>query len=76
MAPTTGELLIDLDLQAANRYGYLDLSHRRLTALPPEIITQLTKLTSLYLDSNQLTALPPEIARRSRHISPGYGQGY
>ncbi|MDA1313910.1 MAG: leucine-rich repeat domain-containing protein [Acidobacteria bacterium] len=40
----------------------LDLSDRKLTALPPEI-GQLRNLQSLDLRSNQLTTLPPEIGQ-------------
>ena len=37
----------------------LDLTHRGLTTLPPEI-GQLTALQRLTVHGNQLTALPPE----------------
>jgi internalin A len=40
----------------------LDLSHRQLTALPPELF-QLTSLEWLYLGDNQLTVLPKEIGQ-------------
>jgi hypothetical protein len=40
----------------------LDLSHRGLTRLPPEI-GQLTKLESLSLQGNKLSELPPEIGQ-------------
>ncbi|MGH3823802.1 MAG: leucine-rich repeat domain-containing protein [Pseudonocardiaceae bacterium] len=48
------------DLRWASRQGRLDLTHRGLTTLPPEI-TQLTSLHTLNLSFNQLTTLPPEI---------------
>jgi len=50
-------------IEEAKRSGAtkLDLSHEKITELPPEI-GKLHKLTELDLDNNQLTALPPEIA--------------
>jgi internalin A len=39
----------------------LDLSHRQLTELPPEI-AELSDLSGLFLAGNSLISPPPEIA--------------
>jgi len=57
---TKKQLLKLIDQAAKDGRTELDLSHKDLTELPPEI-GNLTNLTTLYLASNQLTALPPEI---------------
>ncbi|MEN6551494.1 MAG: COR domain-containing protein [Methanobacterium sp.] len=47
-------------IRIASEKDFLDLSHYRLTQLPPEI-TKLKNLTKLSLSQNLLTQLPPEI---------------
>ena len=47
-------------IRKASETNFLDLSHYRLTQLPPEI-TELKNLTKLSLSGNQLTQLPLEI---------------
>jgi small GTP-binding protein len=55
--------LLQIIEQAANKgVTSLDLSGKKLTALPPEI-GQLTNLTELYLYHNRLRAVPPEIGQ-------------
>ena len=47
-------------IRIASEKNFLDLSHNRLTQLPPEI-KELKNLTKLSLSENLLTQLPPEI---------------
>jgi len=61
---TNDELLEVIAKAARDGVTKLDLSRKRLTALPPEI-AKLTNLTSLDLSRNQLTSLPEAIAQPS-----------
>ena len=54
-----------IDRAAAKGWTELDLSHRKLTELPPEI-GQLSSLWYLDLSGNQLTAVLSEIGQLSR----------
>ncbi|RPJ72349.1 MAG: GTP-binding protein, partial [Alphaproteobacteria bacterium] len=47
-------------IRKASEKNFLDLSHYRLTQLPPEVI-ELKNLTKLSLSQNLLTQLPPEV---------------
>lgn len=40
--------------------NHLDLSHNRLTTIPP-IINKFIKLEKLFVDNNNITSIPPEI---------------
>ena len=62
MTPVNRRSLSAAQVREIKRTGRCDLSHRELTALPPEI-GQLTSLRTLRIDGNQLTALPPEIGQ-------------
>jgi Leucine rich repeat/Leucine Rich Repeat len=62
LASVNSESLTARELQRARRTGELRLSHRMLTALPPEIC-QLANLQTLDLSGNKLTVLPPEIGQ-------------
>ena len=56
------EVVIDPDplhLQIFYEYN-LDLSHKKITSIPPEIVI-LIYLHYLHLNNNQLTTIPPEI---------------
>ncbi|MEH1904202.1 MAG: leucine-rich repeat domain-containing protein [Nostoc sp.] len=57
---TNEELLQIIEQAVTDKVTELDLSHRGLTTLPPEIV-QLTNLQSLDFSYNQLSSLPPEI---------------
>ncbi|MHC0061346.1 leucine-rich repeat domain-containing protein [Nostoc sp. UIC 10890] len=59
---TNKELLQIIEQAVTDKVTRLDLSRKRLTTLPPEIV-QLTNLERLDLGSNQLSSLPPEIVQ-------------
>jgi hypothetical protein len=60
-----GKTLMLAEAQCGDAVTVLNLSHNRLTALPPEL-GKLTQLQSLYLGGNQLEALPKEIGNLTK----------
>ena len=62
MAGVRNAKLTGGEIQRAWRTRQLDLTNRRLKALPPEVL-HLTDLQRLDLDGNQLRSLPSEIGR-------------
>jgi Leucine-rich repeat (LRR) protein len=55
------ELIETIERAARDNLEVLNLSHKEIEELPPEIAS-LTALEVLFLEGNQLRALPPEIA--------------